>query len=137
MTSEVITVDVNEKVETALRLMVKSDVGSVIVTDEGKPVGVITERDVTRSSMHGDELLALPVTKLMSHPIQTASPDTEVWRAFEIMIGLGVRRLPIMQDGNLVGIVTEKDLTRWVLGVFYEPNIPEEFRSLVKNTKFK
>ena len=126
--------DVKEKVETALRLMVKSDVGSVIVTDEGKPVGVITERDVTRSSIHGDQLLALPVTKLMSIPIQTASPDTEIWRAFEIMLKLGVRRLPIMQGKKLVGIVTEKDLTRWVLGVFYEPNIPEEFRSLVKST---
>ena len=109
MTREVITVDVKEKVETALRLMVKSDVGSVIVTEEGRPVGVITERDVTRSSIHGNQLLALPVTKLMSQPVQTASPDTEIWRTFEIMIRLGVRRLPIMNGNRLIGIVTEKD----------------------------
>ena len=132
MTPEVITVDVKANVEEALRVMVKSDVGSVIVMDNGRPVGVITERDVTRTSIRGDQFLSLPVTSLMSIPIQTASPDTEIWRAFETMLKLGVRRLPIVQEGKLIGIVTEKDLTRWVLRVFYEPNIPEELRSLIR-----
>lgn len=132
MTPEVITVDVKENVEVALRVMVKFDVGSVIVTDNGRPVGVITERDVTRTSIRGDQFLSSPVTSLMSIPIQTASPDTEIWRAFETMLKLGVRRLPIVQEGKLVGIVTEKDLTRWVLRVFYEPNIPEELRALIR-----
>ncbi len=68
----------------------------------------------------------------MSTPIQTATPDTEIWRAFETMIKLGVRRLPIVQDGKLIGIVTEKDLTRWVLRVFYEPSLPEEIKPLVR-----
>lgn len=132
MTPEVITVDVKENVEVALRVMVKFDIGSVIVTDNGRPVGVITERDVTRTSIRGDQFLSSPVTSLMSIPIQTASPDTEIWRAFETMLKLGVRRLPIVQEGKLVGIVTEKDLTRWVLRVFYEPNIPEELRALIR-----
>ena len=135
MTTDVLAVDVHAKVEDALCVMVKADVGSVLVTENGTPVGVITERDVTRSAVRGDQLLSLPVTQLMSKYLQTASPDTEIWRAFEIMIKLGVRRLPIMQDNKLVGIVTEKDLTRWVLSVFYEPNIPEEFRSLVKSSR--
>jgi len=135
MTQEVITVDVKGRVVEALRLMVKADVGSVIVTDNGRPVGIITERDVTRASIQGDQLLSLPVTSLMSGHIQTASPDTEIWRAFETMLKLGIRRLPIMKGDKLIGIVTEKDLTRWVLRVFYEPNIPEELRSLVENTK--
>jgi len=135
MTSEVLTVDVNAKVEEALRVMVKADVGSVVVTENGSPVGVVTERDVTRSSIRGNQLLSLPVSQLMSKPLQTASPDTEIWRAFETMLKLGVRRLPIMKDDKLVGIVTEKDLTRWVLSVFYEPNVPQEFRSLVRSSK--
>ena len=135
MTSEVLTVDVNAKVEEALQVMVKADVGSVVVTENGSPVGVVTERDVTRSSIRGNQLLSLPVSQLMSKPLQTASPDTEIWRAFETMLKLGVRRLPIMKDDRLVGIVTEKDLTRWVLSVFYEPNVPQEFRSLVRSSK--
>ena len=71
----------------------------------------------------------------MSAPIQTALPDTEIWGAFETMIKLGVRRLPIVQDGKLIGIVTEKDLTRWVLRVFYERNLSEEIRSLIQRPK--
>jgi CBS domain-containing protein len=136
MTTEVMTVDVKGKVEEALRIMVKFDIGSVIVTDNGRPVGIITERDVTRASITGDQLISLPVTRLMSAHIQTASPDTEIRRGFEMMLKLGIRRLPIVHEGKLVGIVTETDLTRWVIRVFYEPNIPEEIRSLVKNSKW-
>lgn len=132
MTPRVITIDADAKVEEALRLMIQSDVGSVIIMREDTPIGVITERDVTRFAIRGDKLLSLPVTKLMSTPIQTATPDTEIPRAFETMIKLGVRRLPIVQDGKLIGIVTEKDLTRWVLRVFYEPNLPEEIKPLVQ-----
>jgi CBS domain-containing protein len=133
MTSKVVTVDISELVEEALRLMVKFDIGSVVVTDKDKPVGIITERDVTRAALRGDSLLRLPVRSLMSRPLQTGSPDMEIWLTFETMLRLGVRRLPIVEDGRLVGIVSEKDLTRWVLRVFYEPNLPPEIRALVKN----
>jgi CBS domain-containing protein len=133
MTTHVVTVDISERVEEAVRLMVKFDIGCVVVTDKEKPVGIITERDVTRAALRGDSLLRLPVRSLMSRPLQTGTPDMEIWLTFETMLRLGVRRLPIVQDGKLVGIVSEKDLTRWVLRVFYEPNLPPEIRSLVKN----
>src|SRR5208337_1048613 len=98
MTRRVISVDVSERVEEALRLMIKFDVGSVIVTDKQKPIGIITERDVTRASLRGDSLLRIPVRSLMSRPIQSVPPDLEVWKAFEMMLRLGVRRLPIVED---------------------------------------
>jgi len=133
MTAKVITVDISERVEEALRLMIKFDVGSVIVTDKQKPVGIITERDITRASLRGDSLLKIPVRGLMSKPVQFVGPNTEVWKAFETMLKLGVRRLPVVENEKLVGMVTEKDLTRWVLRIFYEPNLPEEIRTLVQN----
>jgi CBS domain-containing protein len=135
MTTKVVTVDISERVEEALRLMVKFDIGSVIVVDKQKPVGIITERDVTRAALRGDSLLRLPVRSLMSRPLQTATPNTEIWRTFELMLKLGVRRLAIVENDKLVGIVTEKDLTRWVLRIFYEPNLPEELQSLVTNPR--
>lgn len=137
MTSKVITVDISERVEEALRLMVKFDVGSVIVTDKEKPVGIITERDITRSALRGDSLLKLPARSLMSRPLQTAMPDMEIWRTFEVMLKLGVRRLPVVENDKLVGMVTERDLTRWVLRVFYEPNLPEEVRGLISNPRIE
>ena len=56
MTRKVITVGVSEQVEEALRLMIKFDVGSVIVTDKEKPIGIITEHDITRAALRGDSL---------------------------------------------------------------------------------
>jgi len=137
MTSKVITVDISERVEEALRLMIKFDVGSVIVTDKQKPVGIITERDITRASLRGDSLLKIPVRGLMSKPVQVVDPYTEVWRTFEIMLRLGVRRLPVVDHEKLVGVITEKDLTRWVLRIFYEPTLPEEIRALVQNHRIE
>jgi len=134
----VISVDVSERVEEALRLMIKFDVGSVIVTDKQRPVGIITERDITRVSLRGDSLLKIPVRSLMSKPVQSISPETEIWKAFELMLKLGVRRLPVVDsDEKLIGVVTEKDLTRWVLRVFYEPSLPEEIRTLVQNPQIE
>ena len=135
MTTRVVTVDISERVEEAIRLMVKFDIGSIVVVDRENPVGIITERDITRAALRGDSLLKLPARSLMSRPLQTVTPDTEVWRTFEIMLKLGARRLPVVENGKLLGIVTEKDLTRWVLRIYYEPNLPAEIRSLVENPK--
>jgi len=137
MTTNVVTIDISERVEEALRLMVKFDVGSVIVTDKQKPVGIITERDITRAALRGDSLLKLPARSLMSRPLQTTTPNMEIWKTFEVMLKLGVRRLPVVENEKLVGIVTEKDLTRWVLRIFYEPNLPEEIRTLVRNPQIE
>ncbi|MGA8905350.1 MAG: CBS domain-containing protein [Candidatus Bathyarchaeia archaeon] len=137
MTTKVVTVDISERVEEALRLMVKFDIGSVVVVDKQKPVGIITERDVTRAALRGDSLLRLPVRSLMSRPLQTTTPNMEIWRTFELMLKLGVRRLPVVENDRLVGIVTEKDLTRWVLRIFYEPNLPEEVQGLITNPRIE
>ena len=137
MTSKVVTVDISERVEEALRLMVRYDVGSVVVMDKEKPVGIITERDITRAALRGDSMLRLSARSLMSRPLQTVQPGMEIWRTFELMLKLGVRRLPVIENDRLVGLVTEKDLTRWVLRIFYEPNMPAEILSLVHNPKIE
>jgi len=137
MTTKVVTVDISERVEEALRLMVKFDIGSIIVVDKQKPVGIITERDITRAALRGDSLLRLPARSLMSRPLQTTTPNMEIWRTFELMLKLGVRRLPVVDNDKLVGIVTEKDLTRWVLRIFYEPNLLEEVQGLINNPRIE
>jgi CBS domain-containing protein len=137
MTRKVITVEISERVEEALRLMVKYDIGSIVVMDKEKPVGIITERDITRAALRGDSMLRIPARSLMSRPLETVTPETEIWQTFELMLKLGVRRLPVVEDGKLVGLVTEKDLTRWVLRSFYEPNVPPEIRSLIHNPRIE
>jgi CBS domain-containing protein len=114
MTGDVATVDPADLVRTAIGKMLERDIGSVVVVEEGAPVGMFTERDVTRRVLHDAGLLDRPVADVMSGPPVTAEVTTEVVRAFELMNDRDIRRLPIVADGVLIGIVTEGDLRRWV-----------------------
>ena len=118
MTKDPITVDFDTPVRRVLQTMIERDIGSLIVTKEGKPVGIITERDVTRISLKligGQNIYEDVVGRLMSSPIITVPPDTLVRKAVELMVTRKVRRLPVVSQQRLVGIVTERDLFKWVL----------------------
>ena len=114
MTSEVVTVGPDEPVEAAIRAMLDHDIGAVVVARDGEPLGLFTERDVTRRVLDGEDLLHRSVSEVMSAPAVTAAADTEVVEIFKLMNDRRIRRLPIVEDGKLVGIVTERDLLRWV-----------------------
>ncbi|HYX79977.1 MAG TPA: CBS domain-containing protein [Actinomycetota bacterium] len=114
MTSEVVTVGPDDPVETAIRAMLDHDIGAVVVARDGEPLGLFTERDVTRRVLDGEDLLHRPVSEVMSAPAVTVAADTEVVEIFKLMNDRRIRRLPIVEDGKLVGIVTERDLLRWV-----------------------
>ena len=91
---------------------------------------------MTRRSLRparvGKQVYDRPVTSLMSRRLITALPDTPVWEAFEKMVTRRIRRLPIVEKDHLVGIVTERDLFKWVIRVLYEPNIPSRIQRYLK-----
>ena len=66
----------------------------------------------------------LKIADVMSKPLITASPKTNAFEALETLRKNKIRSLPVVVDGKLVGIVTEKDLTYWVIKVGYAPNPP-------------
>jgi len=116
MTKDPITVDFDEPVRKVLQIMIDRDIGSLIVLKHGKPVGIITERDVTRISLRlttGQNIYEDIVGRLMSSPIITVPPDAPVQEAVELMVSRKIRRLPILEQGRLIGIVTERDLFKW------------------------
>lgn len=114
MTKDVVTVKPDEPVRSGVRAMVERDIGSVVVADGTEPLGVFTERDVTRGILNDPGFLDQPVRDVMSSPPITADADAEVVFVFELMNARGIRRLPVVDEGRLVGIVTERDLLRWV-----------------------
>jgi CBS domain-containing protein len=114
MTRDVVTVRPDDRVRDALRAMIDHDFGSVVVAEDGKAVGVFTERDVTRHVLTDAALLDERVGDLMSGPPVTVQPADQVVDVFELMSGKGIRRLPVVEGDRLVGIVTEGDLRRWV-----------------------
>lgn len=120
MTVGVVTVTPEDSVETALRRMIDHDIGAVVVVEGESPVGVFTERDVTRRVLTDPDLLARPVREVMSTPVVTTEPDAEIVFVFETMNERKIRRLPVVEGGRLVGILTERDLLRWVDAVAHE-----------------
>ncbi len=132
MTRKVITVPAKEKVSKALDIMSKNDIGSLVVVDQDQPVGIVTERDIVRRLVKNRKTTDASVGDLMSRPLIMAEPETPSWEAFRIMLKKRIRRLPIVEKGKLVGIVTERDLFRWVLLVAYEPQLPEDIREIVQ-----
>jgi tRNA nucleotidyltransferase (CCA-adding enzyme) len=134
MSSKPVTIEADAPVRKALQVMIKKDIGSLLVVRDGKPVGIITERDVTRRSLRPAKIKGTydrPVARSMSRPLVTVPPNTPIWDAFETMITRKIRRLPVIEQGHLVGIVTERDLFKWVIRVFYEPNIPERIKKFL------
>jgi len=114
MTADVVTVVATDPVREAIARMLAPDIGSVVVVEDGAPVGLFTERDLTRRILSEDDLLDRPVADVMAASLVTVELGTEVVDAFALMNERGIRRLPVVADGRLVGIVTEGDLRRWV-----------------------
>jgi CBS domain-containing protein len=131
MSSPVITMESKGNIGSAAQTMVQHEIGSVVVVEGKQPVGIITERDITKQVIKGSTVLKEPVKNVITKALVTAPPDMSIQEAFELMLKNKIRRLPVLENNNLVGIVTEKDLMRWVLRVSYEPNIPKHIQMIL------
>ncbi|WP_446898358.1 CBS domain-containing protein [Clostridium sp. LBM24168] len=111
MTESVVSLNVNDTIERAAELMAQYNIGSVPVCEENKVVGMITDRDIAiRSSSQGQNSKTKTVRDVMSSNPVTASPDMDVSEVSRIMSERQIRRIPIVQNGNLVGVVSLGDL---------------------------
>jgi len=112
MTSPVITIDEDDSVTKAAQLMDQHNVGCIIVTSkQGKPLGIITERDlVSRVLAKNVQTSKLTAKEVMTSPLITVDPDETLSEAARRMSRLNIRRLGVIYKGNLVGIVSSKDI---------------------------
>lgn len=87
--------------------------GSLVVVDSGKPVGIITERDLVRRVIAENKSpAATKVGDIMSEPLISVGPEATISAAANVMYENGIRRLPVIEDGRLIGMVTSTDLAR-------------------------
>lgn len=111
MTKDVATLNVEDSVEQAAQLMKEYNVGSVPVCRGENVVGIITDRDIAiRSVAEGDNSKNIKVKDIMSSNPATANPEMDIHEAARIMSERQVRRLPVVDNNNLVGIVALGDL---------------------------
>jgi CBS domain-containing protein len=112
MSSPVITIRENDTVLAAAKLMKKHEIGCVVVVDKsGKPLGLITERDVVRRVSAFDLLPSkVQAAKSMTKPPSTVDASANITDAAKKMRELKIRRLVVVQDGKLKGIITSNDI---------------------------
>ena len=113
MIKEVLTIDIEENVDNACKIMGEKHIGSLIVTIQGKPIGIFTERDLlSKIILKGLKLEKAKVKDFMSEPLTVINPDFNLKEAARIMTQLNIRRLPVIENEKLIGILTSADITR-------------------------
>jgi CBS domain-containing protein len=110
MTGDVVTVDGKEKIDTIARIMGSKRIGSVIVTRDGKPSGIFTERDLLSKLLMKGKSLNTQVGKAASSPLKTAPAGISIHQAAKTMAAEHIRRLPLMKKRQIAGIITARDL---------------------------
>ncbi|HEX8092423.1 CBS domain-containing protein [Jatrophihabitans sp.] len=111
MTRDPETVEVSEPVVEAARRMRDADTGDVIVLDNGRVVGVLTDRDITIRVVAENKDLSTPVGEACSaSDLQTVGPDTSLDQAVQLMRDNAIRRLPVVENDRAVGIISLGDL---------------------------
>jgi CBS domain-containing protein len=113
MIEDVVTIKPNATVRQAAELMNLHEIGCLLVLDQEKPVGIITERDILKRAVC--KCKASQKTKvrdLMSKPLITTSPQMHAGEAAKLMFERNIKKLPVVEGGRLVGLVTITDLLR-------------------------
>ena len=110
MTTEVLTTSAERPVAEVTGMMVKARVGSAVVMQGSWLAGMLTERDVLRAAASGSDLTKSPVSEWMTRNPTTATPDTTIGEAADVMLANGFRHLPVVEGRNLKGVVSIRDV---------------------------
>ena len=113
MTATPVTIPSEATAADAAKLMREKEIGSLVVLEFGKPTGIVTERDiVTKIAAVDEKPSRVSVKAIMMSPLVAVHPHEEVAEAAKLMAQRKIRRLPVIQEGKLIGIVTENDIIR-------------------------
>lgn len=112
MKTNVISVDKNTKLKDIARIMTEKNIGSVIVVENDKPIGIITERDIVKAIGKGKDIEVL-AKDIMTSSLITIREDAPISGALSLMRLNNIRHLPVIDDsGKLCGIISIRDIAR-------------------------
>ena len=126
MIKDVISISQDEKVTTAAMLMSEKNIGSVLVVDQKDPIGILTEKDLLKKIVAlGKDPKELIVADVMTTSLITVKSSTSIFDAHAIMQEKKFRRLPVVENNQLLGIVTETDLSKAMrdYGTLIKPSV--------------
>jgi CBS domain-containing protein len=111
---DVLRIEADAPVLEAVKQMVDANVGSLLVTDGGEVTGIVTERDyLRRVAQKGPSDDDVTVRDIMSSPLVVVGPDTEIDECMAVMTDRRIRHLPVVEDGDVVGIVSIGDVVKF------------------------
>ncbi len=108
----VITIQEDKSALDAAKLISEKDISFLVIVKDDKPIGVITEKDFVRKIAAQDKQSSLiPLSEIMSYKFRWVEPSTEIEDAVQKMLNHNIRRLIVLEDEKLVGVITQTDLT--------------------------
>ena len=112
MTKAVVSIDAATTITDAAKMMEDVKIGAIVVTENNTPVGIITDRDFAIKVVAHAYHPTTPVKMIMSSPLYSISPDEPVRMIADFMYTRGIRKLPVIDNDKVIGIVTATDLVR-------------------------
>ena len=130
MTKSVISVDSGITVNEAAKMMEDAKVGAVIVMENNTPVGIVTDRDFAVKIVAHAYQITTPLKQIMSSPLIATGPDETVLMAADLMYSRDIRKLPVIDNDKVVGIITATDLVNQ-LAICTEEDIQKMYHESV------
>ncbi len=112
MRKSVISIDSSMTVKDAAIMMADANVGCVVITRGNAPIGILTERDFVKRIVSEEKDFSTPLADVMSFPLITVDSEDTVWEAAEIMKRNKIHKVPVEDQGKLVGIITASDIVK-------------------------
>ncbi len=118
MTTPVKSVDINETIQDAAKQMDAKNISALITTENGKHIGIVTERDFTRKVVAEGLSLTEPVSKIMSTPLYTMDTNKHIFEAVEFMTDNNTRHITVTENDKVVGLLTIKNTFSYYMKLF-------------------
>lgn len=139
MSRDLFTISANCSVEQALQEMARIAASCLVVAESQRPVGIVTERDMTRMLIDGTDITRLLVKEIMSNPVHTAHLDLPLLEAARIMKEKGIRRIVVVdENGKIAGLTTQSDIIKGLHGQYLQnlkQLVIEKDRALEQTTR--
>ena len=114
MNNSIVSVDSSVSATDAAKMMEDTDVGAVIVLENGSPIGIVTDRDFAIKITAHSYPIDTPVRRIMSSPLISIDSSSDLWTASDLMSSRNVRKLPVIDDDKVVGIITSSDIVKHI-----------------------
>ena len=114
MNNSIVSVDSSVSATDAAKMMEDTNVGAVIVLENGSPIGIVTDRDFAIKITAHSYPIDTPVRRIMSSPLISIDSSSDLWMASDLMSSRNVRKLPVIDDDKVVGIITSSDIVKHI-----------------------